>query len=368
MKQQTSCATETHNKSSKTIDYTGKTIHVGIDVHLKDWQIASVNETVVLGNHRMEGKVENVVTHLQKKFPGATFKCVYESSAWEFKLQRQLVARGMECIVVHAADVSGSDKERKRKTDKVDAVKLARYHAAGLLQGIYVPDEELQKQRNLVRFRCKLTRDLTRSRNRLKSLLKYQGIETPKQFGKARWSRNFLTWVEQEAQKDIVLKDTLLFMLAEVKFLRQLLLEVERKLRTLMNSEKYNDSIKLLMGVPGIGRTIAILWLLEIGDVRRFENIDRLNAYVGFCPDTNSSGEIQHDRGISSRRHNQLRVSLIQAAWQAIRTDPAMLETYQQLIKRMKGTQAIVRIARKLVRRIRAIQLNAIPYQKGVVG
>ena len=182
----------------------------------------------------------------------------------------------MECIVAHAADVSASDKERKRKTDKVDAVKLARYHAAGLLQGIYVPDEELQKQRNLVRFRCKLTRDLTRGKNRLKSLLKYQGIETPKQFGKAR-SRNFLNWVEQEAQRDIVLKDTLLFMLAEVKFLRQLLLEVERKLRTLMNSEKYNDSIKLLMGVPGIGRTIAILWLLEIGDVCRFENIDRLN-------------------------------------------------------------------------------------------
>lgn len=145
----------------------------------------------------------------------------------------------MNCIVVHAADVSGSDKERKRKTDKVDAVKLARYQAAGLLQAIYIPDEELQKQRNLVRFRCKLTRD--------------------------------------------------------------------------------------------------------------------------------NSGETQYDRGISSRRYNQLRVNLIQAAWQAIRTDPAMLETYQQLIKRMKGTQAIVRIARTLVRRIRAIQLNATLYQKGVV-
>lgn len=368
MKQQTSYATETHNKSSNIIDFTGKTIHVGIDVHLKDWQVATVNESVILGNHRMEGKVENVVTHLQKRFPGATFKCVYESCAWGFELQRQLTARGMECIVVHAADVSGSDKERRRKTDMVDAVKLARYHAGGLLQGIHIPDQELQKQRNLVRYRTKLMRDLIRSRNRLKSLLKYQGIEIPKHFGKARWSRNFISWIEGEAKKDIVLEGTLLLMLEEVKLLRQLLLKVEKMLRTLMNSERYNESIKLLMSVPGIGRTIAIVWLLEIGDVRRFENIDRLNAYVGFCPDTNSSGETLHDRGISSRRHNQLRVSLIQAAWQAIRTDPAMLETYQQLIKRMKGTQAIVRIARKLVRRIRAIQLNAMPYQKGVVG
>jgi hypothetical protein len=48
-----------------------------------------------------------------------------------------------------------------------------------------------------------------------------------------------------------------------------------------MNSEKYKDSIKLLMGVPGIGRTIAILWLLKIGDVCGVENIDRLNACIG---------------------------------------------------------------------------------------
>jgi transposase len=367
MKQQASSATETRGKGSNIIDFSGKTVYVGIDVHQKDWQVATVNETVVLGNHRMEGKVENVIQHLQKRYPGASFKCVYESCAWGFELQRQLTMRGLECIVVHAADVLGSDKERKRKTDKVDAVKLARYHAAGLLQGIYIPDEDLQKQRNLVRYRTKLVRDLTRSRNRLKSLLKYQGIEIPNQFGKAHWSRNFMNWIEQEAQKDTVLEDTLLLMLEQVKLLRQLLLKVEKKLRMLMNSEKYTEDIKLLRSVPGIGSTIAMLWLLEIGDVRRFGNIDQLNAFVGFCPDTNSSGETQQVRGISSRRHNQLRVNLIQAAWHAIRIDAVMLETYQQLIKRMTGTQAIIRIARKLVRRIRAIQLNAVTYQKGVV-
>lgn len=367
MKQQASSATETQGKGSNIIDFSGKPVYVGIDVHQKDWQVAAVNETVVLGNHRMEGKVENVIHHLQKRYPGATFKCVYESCAWGFELQRQLTMRGLECIVVHAADVLGSDKERKRKTDKVDAVKLARYHAAGLLQGIYIPDEDLQKQRNLIRYRTKVVRDLTRSRNRLKSLLKYQGIEIPNQFGKAHWSRNFMNWIEQEAQKDAVLEDTLLLMLEQVKLLRQLLLKIEKKLRILMSSEKYIDNIKLLRSVPGIGSTVAMLWLLEIGDIRRFGNIDQLNAFVGFCPDTNSSGETQQVRGISSRRHNQLRVNLIQAAWHAIRIDVVMLETYQQLIKRMTGTQAIIRIARKLVRRIRATQLHAMTYQKGVV-
>src|SRR5207249_5115872 len=124
----------------------------------------------------------------------------------------------MDCIVVHAADVSGSDKEKKRKTDKVDALKLARNLASGDLSGIYVPDETLQKERNLIRFRKKLVGDLNRSKNRLKSLLKYQGIKIPEQLGKKNnWSRNFINWVEEEANKDVLLQDTLLFMLEQIK-------------------------------------------------------------------------------------------------------------------------------------------------------
>lgn len=96
-----------------------------------------------------------------------------------FNLQRQLTAAGIECIVAHAGDIPGSDKEKKNKTNKVDAARLARHHAAGLLKAIYVPDEELQKERNLMRFRKKLVNDLTRSKNRLKSLLKFQGIDIP---------------------------------------------------------------------------------------------------------------------------------------------------------------------------------------------
>ena len=87
----------------------------------------------------------------------------------------------MECIVMHAADVSTSDKERKRNTDKVDALKLARNLAAGELKEIYVPDETIQKERNLIRYRSRLMRDINRSKNRLKSLLKYQGIEVSAQ-------------------------------------------------------------------------------------------------------------------------------------------------------------------------------------------
>lgn len=209
--------------------------------------------------------------------------------------------------------------------------------------------------------------DLNRSKNRIKSLLKYQGIEIPEKFGKANWSNKFLSWVEQQAQKDPLLGDVLLLMLEQIKHLRQLKLKIEKKLREMMNSEKYKAQSKLLVSVPGVGSIISALFLLEIGDIRRFPSFDRLNDFVGFCPDTDSSGETEQDTGITTRRHKQLRTALIEAAWEAKRTDPALLEAYQQLTKRMPGNKAIVRIARKLLRRMRAVFISGVAYQKGVV-
>ena len=156
MKQQTSAASETYTKGRNIIDFTGKTIYVGIDVHQKDYQVAKVYKGICLGNHRMSSNVEGLIEHLHTHYPGATFQCVYESCSWGFNLQRKLSAAGMECIVVHAADVSTNDKERRRKTDKVDALKLAHDLEARDLKGIYVPDETFQKERNLISYRSKV--------------------------------------------------------------------------------------------------------------------------------------------------------------------------------------------------------------------
>jgi transposase len=367
MKQQTSATTETHFKGKNIIDFSGKTLHVGIDVHQKDWQVATVHEELCLGNYRMGANSGKLIEHLQGRYPGARLKCVYESSAWGFTLQRQLTAAGIDCVVVNAADVSTNDKERRRKTDKVDALKLALKHASHELKAIYIPDEDIQKERNLVRYRKRVVGDLNRSKNRLKSLLKYQGIDIPEKFGKACWSNKFMNWIEEGAKKDPLLQDVLLLMLEQIKHLRQLKLRIEKKLREMMSGEKYNSQSKLLISVPGVGTVISALFLLEIGDIRRFPSFDRLNDFVGFCPDTDSSGDTERDTGITTRRHKQLRTALIEAAWEAKRTDPALLEAYTKLTQRMSGKKAIIRIARKLLRRMRAVLLSGVPYQKGII-
>jgi transposase len=367
MKQQTSATTETGIKIKNIVSYADKTIFVGIDVHKKDWQVATFCEGMALGNHRMKADRDQLIRHLMRRYPKASLRCVYESCAWGFELQRQLKAAGIGCIVAHAADVPGSNKEFFNKDDTNDAMRLARHFAAGLIHGIYIPQEEIQKHRNLIRFRKKLVHDLSRSRNRLKSLLKYQGIIIPEQFDNANWSNNFLKWINEQAEQDILLRDTIWLMLEQIKQLRQLLLKAERKVRELVRDKRYNRQARLLMSIPGIGCVTAMLFLLEIGDIRRFKCFDQLNSFVGFYPGTSSSGERNRDTGLSFRRHNQLRTHLVEASWQLLRRDPAMMEFYQQLIKKMKGSEAIIRIARKLLRRMRAILLNETPYQVGVI-
>ena len=367
MKQQTSATTETSNKGRTMIDFTGKIIYVGIDVHKKDWQVGFFHAGLVLGNHRIASNVDELIKFFNNRYPGAILKCVYESGAWGFNLQRRLTAVGIECIVVHAGDVPGSDKEKQNKTDKVDAVRLARHHSAGLLQAIYVPDEDLQKERNLVRFRKKILSDLNRSKNRLKSLLKFQGIEIPEKMDTPSWSRNFMQWIKDRAANDPRLNDVVELMLEEVQMQRQLLLKTERKIRKMMSSEKYVAKAKRLMSVPGIGPTTSNLFLLEVGDIRRFKSFDQLNNAVGFYPGSNSSGEKDINTGISKRSHKQLRTMLVEAAWQAVKKDPAMLEAYQQFTKRMKPNKAIIRIARKLLRRMRGILINEQDYEIGIV-
>ncbi len=115
MKQQTSATSETLLKGKNIIDFTGKTIYVGIDVHQKDYQVAKVYDGICLGNHRMSANSEALMNIYVIIIRGAEFNCVYESCAWGFNLQRKLTAAGMDCMVVHAADVSTIRKGKEKQ-------------------------------------------------------------------------------------------------------------------------------------------------------------------------------------------------------------------------------------------------------------
>jgi len=365
---QSSAVVEPANKVINTLDFANRQLYIGIDVHKKRWQVAVCLDGVMLSNVSIAASADMLIAYLRKHYGNASFHCVYECGCFGFTLCRQLWAAGMECIVVNPNDIPGTDKERRSKTDPVDARKMARHHAAGLLQGVHVPSEKSQKQRSIIRFRKRLWGDLVRAKNRLKSELSFQGIEIPARFDNPHWSHNFMNWISAQAHADDDLKDTLLLMLEEVQALRLLLLKTERKLRELMCSNDYKHNSELLRTIPGVGPLTSMLFLLEVGDVRRFKTFDALNRFVGLCPDSDSSGDTQRHTGISKRRHKTLRSALVESAWQLVRRDAAMFDQYKLLCKRMKPQKAIIRIARKLLRRMRALLLSDKVYLKGIAG
>lgn len=365
---QSSTEMELVSKVLNRVDFCNKELYVGIDVHKNRWQVAVFLEGVVLSNVSIAGNADQLVAYLHKHYGQAKYHCVYECGPFGFNLCRALWAAGMECIVVNPADIPGTDKERRSKTDKVDARKLARHHASGLLTGVHVPSEKTQKQRSIIRFRKKLWGDLVRAKNRIKSELKFQGITVPEKYDNPHWSRNFIDWIIQQANSDQDLKDTLLLMVEEVKALRLILLKTERKLRELMWTEQYRHKSDLLRTIPGVGPLTSMLFLLEVGEIDRFKSFDGLNKFVGLCPDSDSSGDTERHTGLTTRRHRTLRSALVESAWQLVRRDPAMFEQYSTLCKRMKAQKAIIRIARKLLRRMRAILVSGKPYLSGING
>ena len=139
-------------------------------------------------------------------------------------------------------------------------------------------------------------------------------------------------------------------------------LEMTRKLRALSHTERFEETLELLMTVPGIGQTTGLALMAEIVDITRFDNAEQLAAYVGMIPMCHSSGEHEGVGDITLRKHAILRSNIIEAAWVAIHKDEAMQLCYLNNCKRMVPSKAIVKVARKLVNRIYFVLKRHQPY------
>lgn len=121
------------------------------------------------------------------------------------------------------------------------------------------------------------------------------------------------------------------------------------------------------MTIPGIGLITAMSILTELENIERFNSLDRLCSFIGLVPSTNSSGDTERTGDITSRGNRVLRAALVESAWVAARTDPALATSYNQYCKRMNPNKAIIRIAKKLLSRIRYVLKNKQPYVLSVI-
>jgi transposase len=356
-------------RTRKELNFKGQNIYCGIDTHLKDWKVTIMTETVTHKTFSQDPDPEILVNYLRRNFPGAAYYSAYEASFCGFGIHRKLEKLGVKNIVVNPADIPTTDKEKKQKEDKRDSRKIAKTLRADELEGIYIPSKESEELRGLVRYRKTLVKDISRGKNRIKSFLYFHGIEIPREILQAskRWSNKFTLWLKSITLAtecgDIVLQDLLEVNLS----LRKRLLNITKKIRALSKSEKYSKVFGLLTSVPGIGPITAITIIAELETMDRFSSFDKLCSYIGLVPNTNSTGDKEKVGSVTNRANRALRECLIESAWVAARIDPALSLAYNKLCERMKPSKAIIRIAKKLLNRIRYVLKNEKAYEHLVV-
>jgi transposase len=349
---------------TKSPDFAGQNLYVGIDTHNSNWKVSIRTRDIHLKTVSMNPSPEELNTHMNRHYPNGTYISVYEAGFCGYWIHRKLTEYNFKNIIVNPSDVPSTNKERDRKSDPIDSGKLSRERASDSLTGIFVPDVHQEALRCLHRVYEQNTRRTTQMKNRIKGFLHFIGISLPEEFDRTYWSNNFLDFLSHIPFADPLNRTVMAAYVNDLINARKarsaLLLQIRKE-------SKDVHIIQLLKTVPGIGLLTAFALYTELIDINRFRTLDNLASYVGLVPSTQSSDTTVTVGGVTNRQCKHLRSVLIESAWVAIRNDAALLYAFNQLIKNMRKTEAIIRIAKKLLNRIRFVWKNNMPYVFGLV-
>jgi transposase len=350
---------------TKKIDFKGKDLYIGLDVHKKSWSVTILVEGMEHRTFTQPPDPRILFNYLQKMFPGGTYYSAYEAGFCGYGIHRELNDLGIKNIVINAADIPSSQKDQLQKRDPVDSRKIARALEKGLLRAIHIFDRDMEELRSLNRTRFYLMRDLRRSKNRIKSFLQYYGISIPLEYDNSLWTLKYIDWLKQIKMKTLSGQDAFSNLINSYEYHRQQILTLSRQIRVRIR-EYDNELYSLLKTISGIGPLTSSALITELGDINRFPHIDHLSSFVGLVPRVKQSGESSYNGGMTFRCNEYLRTLLIESSWQAIRQDPALMQYYHQHVINNKGQKVIVKVARKLLNRVRYVMKNRQPYVKGV--
>ena len=342
----------------KKISYAGKEIFIGIDVHKSFYVMSAVCEGVVAMRSRIPAGAEQVLHFIKKYFSDAKVKACYEAGFSGFGLHRALEAEGVENLLVHAAAVEVSSRDRV-KTDKRDSKKLAVQLESGRLCGIRIPSEEQERARLLSRTRGQLVKSITRTRNQIRMKLHQFGLVDP----------NDQRVLSRKIVKDILGRGVSPELQMSVEVLLsswENMLIQKRRLEKEFRKQAESDPIQAVWhSLPGFGPISSRSMADELGDMSQFPNERGLFRFTGLTPGEYSSGDKVRRGHISRQGSALLRQVLVEAAWRAIRQDEALREDFERIAARRGKKIAIVAIARKLVGRARAVFRTQEAYQLG---
>jgi transposase len=288
---------------------------VGLDVHAETIAVAVAE---VGGEVRSLGvipnRAESVRRLIGKLGKAEQLRVCYEAGPTGYVLYWQLSELGVRCEVVAPTLVPVKSGDRV-KTDRRDALKLARSYRAGDLTAVWVPDRAHEALRDLVRARLAAKRDQLRARHRLGKFLLRQGRRACE--GTTAWTGKYLEWVKQQRFEHAAQEATLLDYLHEVEHAGERIVRLERAIDVAIESvpKSLRAVIAGLQCLRGVAKVSAVTLVSELGQLSRFGHARQLMGYAGMVSREHSSGERVRRGSISKAGNSHLRRIVTEAAW-----------------------------------------------------
>ena len=239
----------------------------------------------------------------------------------------------------------------KRKTDKDDALKLARLAAVGQLKPTHVPSVRTRQYRGLIKYRKQLVGQQNRLQNSIRALFLGRGIAISR--GKQTWctGREQLETYRKplaDCSLEELWQGQLDQQLTQLDHIGELLSSVEKKLDAIA---KDDDRVQRVMQIDGVGRVTAEAIVAAIDDASRFQNSRQVSAYAGLVPRQYQSGETDHRGRITKRGSRLLRTLLVECAWCSLRYNRWSRTTYERIHggKKVRRKKAAVALARRIL-------------------
>lgn len=276
----------------------------------------------------------------------APLAAVYEASGCGFDVYRQLERLGVPCAVVAPSLIPVRPGDRV-KTDRRDAIKLARLYRAGELTMISVPTPSEEAARDLVRTREDALTDRVRARQRLAGFLLRQGQRWS---GKKTWGTAYRIWLQAMRFDQPTHHEVFLAYLRSVEEVDARLESLNQALQALAAEAPWASLVAALRCLKGVDTLAALTLAVEAQTFRRFPTARTFMAYTGLVPSEHSSGSRVQRGAITKAGNAHLRRILVECAW--CNRYPSGASA--QLLERRRGCPSgVVQVARKAQVRLR---------------
>jgi transposase len=288
---------------------------IGLDVHADTIAVAvaeSDGEVRALGT--IPNRLESVRRLVKQLGPAERLRMCYEAGPTGYVLYWQLTGLGVHCDVVAPTLVPTKAGDRV-KTDRRDAVKLARSYRAGDLTPVWVPEATHEALRDLVRAREAAKKDQLRARHRLGKFLLRSGRRPPSTL--KPWTQRHRQWVKTVHYEHAAQEATLQDYLHEVDHVADRIVRLERAIDEAVKTvpDQMRAVIEALQALRGIAQVSAVTIVAELGELSRFANARQLMGYTGIVSSEESSGTRTQRGAITKTGNAHLRRVVVEAAW-----------------------------------------------------